>query len=142
METIFNGFVISDERERLDIDTVCTLLKTTYWANKRSLELIEKSIANSLCFGVYEGEKQVGFCRCVTDYATFFWLADVIIDEAYRRLGLGKALIKMVSDYPVLKPLRGALATRDANWLYALYDFIPTDERFMTRPPEGTVGIR
>ena len=138
METIYNGFVISDEREKLNVDTICALLKTTYWADKRNRELIETSIKNSLCFGVYEGESQVGFCRCITDYATFFWLADVIIDEGYRGLGLGKALIKMVSDYPVLTPLRGVLATSDAHRLYAKYGFIPTDSRFMTKlPPEG-----
>jgi len=141
METIYNGFLISDDRNKLNLDTIYALLHTTYWADKRSRELIEKSIRHSLCFGIYEGEKQVGFCRCVTDYATFFWLADVIIDEGYRGLGLGKALIKMVSDYPVLKPLRGALATSDASWLYALYDFVPTDERFMTRPPDVVTGV-
>ncbi len=88
-------FEISTDRERLDVGYVYAYLsEVSYWAKGRTRETVEKSIANSLCFGVYAGERQVGFARVVTDYATFAWLCDVFVDEAYRGQGLGKRLIE------------------------------------------------
>lgn len=133
METTFNGFVISDDREKLQLDRIRTLLENTYWAGNRPAEIIKKSIANSLCFGIYAGEKQVGFARCVSDFATVFWLADVIIDPDYRKLGLGKALVDAVVSHPRLSGCKGILATWDAHGLYEQYGFQRDPERFMHR---------
>lgn len=84
--------------------------------------MVEKSIENSLCFGVFEGEQQVGFARVVTDYATFAWLCDVFVAAASRGVGLGKWLIECVVAYPDLQKVKYImLATRDAHELYRRY---------------------
>lgn len=136
MEILCNGFTISDDKARLQPERIRELLSDTYWAKGRSLETVEKTIQNSLCFGVYREGLQVGFARCVTDYATIYWLADVVIDPAYRGHGLGVSLMSAVTEHPQLCSITGILATDDAHGLYARYGFVSEDGRFMRRRPE------
>jgi GNAT superfamily N-acetyltransferase len=98
------------------------LSQRAYWARGRALETVRRSIENSLCFGVYDGDQQVGFARVVTDYATFAWVCDVFILETHRGRGLSKWLIETVVAHPDLRGLRRLLlATRDAHELYSRY---------------------
>lgn len=138
MERRIGTALISDDKNLLQIDRICALLKTSYWAVERSRETIERSIANSLCFGVYQNGEQVGFARCVTDYATMFWLADVILDERVRGQGLGKALVDLIVSHELLQGLTGTLATRDAQGLYQRFGFDPIDARYYRKrmPPK------
>jgi GNAT superfamily N-acetyltransferase len=118
-----DSFIISTDRDRLDVDAIHTFLSTnSYWAQDRSRSVVEISIANSFCFGLYQGWKQIGFARVVTDYATFAWLCDVFIQKAYRGYGLGKWLVQSILHHPVVYSLRRVLlATRDAHGLYNKY---------------------
>ena len=117
-------FLVSTDPSRLQVETIIQFLSRAYWALGRSPEVIRRSIENSLCFGVYEREMQVGFARVVTDYATFAWLSDVFILENYRRRGLGKWLMACVMAHPDLQNLRRwALATQDAHDLYRQFGF-------------------
>lgn len=130
---------ISTDRTRLDIAYVHRYLsEECYWAIGRSREVVEKSIANSLNFGVYDDDRQLGFARVVTDYATFAWLCDVFIDAAYRGQGLGKRLVAAVVADPELQGLRNfILATRDAHALYRQYggfEPLAAPDRWMARP--------
>jgi GNAT superfamily N-acetyltransferase len=98
------------------------------------MDLIAQSIRNSLSFGIYEGNKQVGFARVITDYTTFAYLADVFVDEAYRGRGLSKILMTFIFSFEEFKKLRRfSLATRDAHGLYAQFGFTPlkSPDRFM-----------
>jgi len=138
MEYRLNDFSISTDRSRLDIDLIHDYLSNTaYWAEGRSRETVGKSLANSLCFGVYKDDEQVGFARVVTDFATFGWLCDVFILEAYQGQGLGKWLVHCVISHPELSKLRYILlATRDAHDLYRRYgefDVLEKPERWMAR---------
>lgn len=136
MELLFHDFRISDDQQLLQMDRIFEMLSKTYWANERSHATIVRSIEHSLCFGVYRAGEQIGFARCVTDYATTFWLADVIIDERFRGLGLGKALVSFILSQEALQGLTGTLATRDAHTLYERHGFVPVDPKFyMRRPP-------
>lgn len=120
------NFFISTDRDRLDIQMIHRFLsERSYWAKGRSLETVRQSIANSLCFGVYDvSGKQLGFARVATDYAVFAWLMDVFILEDYRGKGLGKLLIKEVTEHPALKNLRRiGLGTADAHGLYQQFGF-------------------
>jgi GNAT superfamily N-acetyltransferase len=128
-----NGFLISDDKELLQIDSVTELLHTTHWARNRSESIILESIKNSICFGVYFENKQIGFARCVTDYCTVYWLCDVIIDEKYRGQGLGKALIHHIVEHKDLKSLMGILSSRDAKGLYEKYGFKLSTNGFMLK---------
>lgn len=138
MERRIGTALISDDKNLLQIDRICDLLKTSYWAGERSRETIERSIEHSLCFGVYQDGEQVGFARCVTDYATMFWLADVILDERVRGQGLGKALVDLIVSHELLQGLTGTLATRDAQGLYQRFGFDPIDARYYRKrmPPK------
>lgn len=114
-----NNFIISTDSSRLDIDAICDFLTRAYWAKGRPRERTERALANSLVFGVYDGEKQIGLARVVTDYAIFAYLCDVFIHEDYRAHGLGKWLMETVHSHPDLQGLRRwTLATRDARGLY------------------------
>lgn len=107
----------------MDIDFIHEYLcNHSYWARGRSRSVVEKSIQNSLCFGVFDGEQQVGFARVVTDLVTFAWLCDVFIAETHRDLGLGKRLIESVVSHPDMEALKLILlATSDAHSLYNAY---------------------
>jgi GNAT superfamily N-acetyltransferase len=118
-----DGYRISTDKARLDVAFVHEYLsQRSYWANGRSLEVTQRAIENSLCFGVYDGEAQVGFARVVTDYATFGWLCDVFVVESQRGRGLAKWLVETVMAHPALIGLKQViLATRDAHELYRNY---------------------
>lgn len=123
-------FLLSFSKERLQIGTIEGLLtQQTYWAEERSLAVIERSIQNSVCIGIYQQGVQVGFARLVTDDATFAWLCDVIVDEELRDLGLGKWLVQAACRYSDSRGISMTLlATRDAQPLYETYGGFQTLE--------------
>ena len=130
------NYTFIDGADQIDPEEVQRLLKTTYWAANRSLETIKASMRHSSCHGVFpEGENRlIGFARVITDYATTYYLCDVIIDPAYRHQGLGKALVShVVSQFATL---RGLLLTRDAHGLYAHFGFERADGRAMVKAPD------
>jgi GNAT superfamily N-acetyltransferase len=120
-----NGFIVSTDKAKLDVAMVHHFLANeSYWAKGRSLQVVRKSIDNSLCFGVYKGDKQVGFARIVSDYAVFAWVLDVFIISEHRRNGLGKMLMNAIVTHSELQNLqRWGLATEDAQRLYERYGF-------------------
>jgi len=123
-----DNFTISTDPSRLDMDAIADMLTRAYWALGRPRERTEKAIANSLVFGVYDGDKQIGIARIVSDYAIFAYLCDVIIHEDYRARGLGKWLMETVRAHPDLQGLRRwVLATHDAHELYKQYGWTPLE---------------
>jgi len=131
-------FLISTDKSKLDVALIHAFLsEEAYWSLGRTREMVQRTIEHSLCFGVYENDVQVGFCRVVTDYATFGWLCDVFILPSHRGKGLSKWLIEFVVADPALQGLRRfLLATRDAHDLYRRYGgFEPLTEpwRWMIR---------
>jgi N-acetylglutamate synthase-like GNAT family acetyltransferase len=122
-------FTINTDPARLDIDTICDFLTRAYWANTRPRERTERAIQNSLVFGVYEGDKQIGVARVVSDYSIFAYLCDVFIHEVYRAHGLGKWLIQTILEHPDLKEMRRwVLVTNDAHGLYKQYGFTSIED--------------
>jgi GNAT superfamily N-acetyltransferase len=136
MEINFDDYLISDNKELLDIKTIKGFLARSYWANNRSEERTDISIQNSDCYGVYHGNKQIGYARVVTDHATMFYLCDVFIDEEYRGKGIGKKLIESLITSEELKDLMGLLGTQDAHEFYNQYDFESVPDRFLRRRPD------
>jgi uncharacterized protein len=124
-ERTVDGFLISTDAARLDLEVIHNFLSArSYWAEGVPREVVARSIANSLCFGIYDGTKQIGFARVISDYATFAYLADVFIIETYRRRGLSKALMETVMSHPHLQDLRlWTLRTADAHGLYRQFGF-------------------
>jgi ribosomal protein S18 acetylase RimI-like enzyme len=117
-------FTISTDRSRLDLTAIHAFVSTSYWAAGIPLEVVRRSINHSLCFGVYKGERQVGFARAITDQATFAYLADVYILEEYRGRGLARWLLECILGDPALQGLRRfTLVTRDAHDLYRKLGF-------------------
>ena len=131
-------FIISTDHERLQIDVIQRFLtEDSYWANNRTLEQTVTAIKNSLPFGVYKGENQIGFARVVSDYATFAYIGDVFILEEYRGTGLSKWLMEVMLLHPDLQGLRRwILATKDAHGLYEQFGFhnLKFPERWMELP--------
>jgi GNAT superfamily N-acetyltransferase len=130
-------FTISTDPSRLDIPYIHSYLsERSYWAQGIPVETVNASIRGSLCFGVYEGVRQLGFARIVSDKATFAYLADVFIDEAYRGRGLSKWMMEIIIAHPELQGLRRwMLGTHDAHGLYTQFGFQQLDqpERVMHR---------
>ena len=137
MDKKHTGFEISTDKSRLDVAAIHKFLsEEAYWAKNRTFEQTQRAIENSICFGLYHGEKQIGFARVVSDQATFAYIGDVFVINEYRGRGLGKWLMETIVAYPKLQGLRRwLLATRDAHGLYAMYDFEPLHfpERWMER---------
>lgn len=129
IETHRDQFTISTDPNRLDIETICDFLTRAYWANTRPRERTERALRNSLVFGVYEGDKQVGLARVVSDYSIFAYLCDVFIHEDYRAHGLGKWLIQTILQHPDLRDTRRwVLVTNDAHGLYKQFGFTSVED--------------
>ena len=117
-------YTISTNRERLDLNVIHDFLTQSYWAAGVPVEIVKRAIENSLPFGLYDNDRQIGFARVITDYATFAYLADVFVLEDARGAGLGKWLVAVIDSHPELKGLRRwMLATQDAHGLYRTVGF-------------------
>ncbi len=130
-------YSISTDQGRLDVELVQRfLVEESYWARERTLEQTKTAIENSICFGVYDGERQIGFARVVSDRATFAYIGDVFVVEGYRGRGISKMLMQYIVEHPELQGLRRwVLATRDAHGLYEQFEFAPLrhPERWMEK---------
>jgi GNAT superfamily N-acetyltransferase len=121
--------VICTDRRRIQIEVVHGFLSGSYWAKNIPRAVVERSIEGSLCFGIYEPgprERQVGFARVITDFATFAYLADVFVVETARGKGLARWLMEVIDGHPRLQGLRRwMLVTRDAHGLYRRFGYVP-----------------
>jgi GNAT superfamily N-acetyltransferase len=134
-------YTISTNKAQLDIDLIHRFLDTSYWAAGRSVETIRRSIENSIPFGIYKGDQQVGFARVITDYATFAWIADVFVMEQHRGQGLSIWLMEVIIAHPELQGfMRWLLATKDGHELYRRFGFgeLRRPERWMERHDPNT----
>src|SRR5262245_17031516 len=121
-----DNWTISTDPARQDVDAIHAFLVRAYWSEQIPRDVVERAVRNSLCFGLFEGEAQIGLARVVTDYATFAYLCDVYVLESHRGHSLGKWLIKCVMAHPLLQGLRRFnLVTHDAHGLYAPHGFKP-----------------
>jgi GNAT superfamily N-acetyltransferase len=130
-------FLISTDPARLDLDVIHNFLTNCYWARGIPREVVERSIEQALCFGIYHGSgAQVGFARVISDFATIAYVGDVFVLESHRGRGLSKWLMECITQHPALQNLRRwILTTRDAHGLYAQVGFAPvkSPERYMER---------
>jgi GNAT superfamily N-acetyltransferase len=142
-----DSFLLSTEKTRIDVDAVHDFLASeSYWVPGITKDRVVRSIANSLCFGVYDisqaREEQVGFARVITDYAGFAYLADLFILSPYRGQGLGKWLVACILAHPGLQDLRKwMLNTKDAHGLYRRFGFQlnKENETYMVYKPRSGI---
>lgn len=127
MEWHEDNYSISCGFERMDTDAVFELLSNSYWASERPKEVIVQSMRNSLCFGLFEYGKQIGFARVITDNVVFAWVCDVIIDPNFRGKGLGKWMLSCIVEHPDLQVKTTGLFTKDAHTFYEQYNFKSVD---------------
>jgi len=119
-------YVITNDRERIDMSLVHDNLRRSYWSPGIPREVVARGVANSLCFSMFLEQDQVGFARVISDKATFAYLADVFVTEDHRGRGLGTWLVETIRHHPDLQGLRRfMLATRDAHSLYRRFGFTP-----------------
>lgn len=132
------NYRIVDSLDKMKLEDIVRLLRMTYWADKRPIEIIGKSVRNSSCYGLYleDADKLVGFARVISDYATAYYLCDVIIDTEYQHQGLGTALVSYISSLPEFSGLRGFLITRNAHGLYRKFGFEVVNDRVMLKEPD------
>ena len=127
-------YAILDGSDQMELGEVMVLLKQTYWADQRPEEQVHKSMENSRCYGVRTDDgKLVGFARVISDFATTYYLCDVIIDTAYQHHGLGRALVSYIETSPEYQGLRGILITRDAHALYETFGYETLNGRAMVK---------
>lgn len=134
---IDNLYITDDKNAILEhCQEVKALLEQSYWAEGRSVETIRISIKNSLSYAVFDSNNDclIAFARVITDYATMYYLTDVIVDINYRRKGIGKILLDwIVGNEEVLDVKYGMLTTRDAEDLYKKYGFRECEESCMVK---------
>ena len=123
------AYLMTTDKARMNLEMIHDFLKTSYWAEGIPVQAVRRSVENSLAFGVFRDDEQVGFARVVTDCATFAYLADVFVLERHRGRGLGKWMMEVVFSHPELQGLRRwMLATRDAHELYREYGFAELED--------------
>jgi len=131
-----NDLLISDDKSKLDVELIHKFLTSSYSGEGRTIEQVKKSIEHSICFGVYKGDKQIGFARVLTDCTVFAYLMDVFILEEFRGNGFSKLLLKTIFEDDRFKSVKKwMLATKDAHSLYAQFGFgeIKNIERLMEK---------
>jgi len=134
-------YIISTDKSKLDVEAIHQYLcHTSYWAKGRSFDRVQKSIDNSISFGIYDNEERMmGFARVITDNVVFAYLMDFFIFEEFQGQGFGKKLIKHIIDYPEFQVRLWFLGTADAHGLYKKYGFTNLDnpDRFMLKRDEN-----
>jgi N-acetylglutamate synthase-like GNAT family acetyltransferase len=137
---------ISCDQGRIDVSLVHEFLRTSYWAQGRSRETVERSIRHSRCCGAYSAGRQIAFARVITDRAVFAYLADVFVVPEFRQRGVSKALLRAILAHPDLQALRTfSLGTRDAHGLYSQFGFEPVrePEHLMAKyGPSDSAGVQ
>ncbi|HXJ82203.1 MAG TPA: GNAT family N-acetyltransferase [Candidatus Methylomirabilis sp.] len=115
---------ITTDPSRLDLDVIHQFLAGSYWAAGIPRPIVERAIRHSLCFGAFADDRQVGFARVISDYATYAYVSDVFVLPSHRGRGIGKRIMAAIVTHPDLQGLRRwTLATRDAHDLYRQYGF-------------------
>ena len=132
-----DDYTLTDETTRIDLAAVVALLRSTYWAAERPVEVTERSLRHSLNFGLFHGTGQVGFARVVTDRATVGYLCDVVIADGHRGKGVGKWVITCILEHPELRGCRIDLFTKDAQEFYRAFGFGPHKYTNMVRYPKA-----
>lgn len=130
------NFLISTNKENLNLEVIYQYLISSYWGKDRTREQVNESIKNSLCFGLYDKASQIGFARVITDYSIFAYLADVFVLPSYQGKGLGKWLVDTIFEVEQLKKItKWLLLTNDAQKLYERVGFeqFPYPERVMIK---------
>lgn len=123
MEWIRGSYVVSDDKSRLKIPQVATLLRQSYWAKDHSPEKIQRMIENSFCLGLSGNGELMGFARVVTDKVTFAWITDFIIDEKHQREGWGSWLMGCLLEHPDLLDISKGLGTQNADAFFEKFGF-------------------
>ena len=129
------NYTITDDIKKLPLAAVMALLAQTYWADTRTPEQVQLSMDNSRCYGVYLNDSKalVGFARVISDFATTYYLCDVVIDREHQHRGLGVALVSHIESLPEYQGLRGILITRDAHTLYEKFGYQTLNGRAMVK---------
>jgi len=134
MEYRWEEYLLSDEKSLLSMEAVFGLLSKTYWAKDRPIEKIEASIENSLCWGLFHNNRQIGLARIVTDNVSVYYLCDVVIDKEYRKKGLGSFMLKNILRNFENQNMKGLLVTRDAQEFYKKFGFnVPAEPILMLK---------
>jgi len=137
-------YTISTDKSRLDTEMIHRFLsEDAYWARNIPREVVERSIENSICFGAFDSNRQVGFARVITDRATFAYVGDVFVLPSHRGRGVSKQLMQAICDHPDLQKLRRwHLLTRDAHAVYEHFGFgkLSKPERHMEIAVENPYG--
>ncbi len=132
-----DGYLISTDKNKLDIELIHNFLTNeSGWSNGIPIEKVEKSIDNSLNFGIYAGQKLIGYARVISDFSTIAYLGDIFIITKYRGMGLSKWLMESIMGHKELQGLRRwILLTSTAEWLYEKYGFtkLPNPEIYMEK---------
>ncbi|OXS25705.1 MAG: GNAT family N-acetyltransferase [Acetobacterium sp. MES1] len=128
-------YQIIKDHSKLQLSSIKNMMQQTYWAPDRSETTIIKAIEHSVCYGVFDSKhEQIGFARVITDFATTYYICDVIIDVAHRGKGLGKQLLDFITNDAAFEGLYGLLVTADAHGFYQHHGFQPAPEIFMHSP--------
>lgn len=132
-----DNFMLTDVKPTImeHLSDIKHLLEQTYWAKERDMQTIETSVKYSLCYGIFDVERDVmvGFARIITDYATMYYLTDVVVDKEYRGQDLGKWMLDWILKEEIKLKGYGLLKTKEAQELYVRYGFEECEATCMVR---------
>lgn len=133
MDWLREEFIVTDDASCIDLAKTQMLLRNTYWGVRRPPDIVAKMLEHSLPLVLLDRDKQIGFGRVVSDYTVFSWIADIVIEEGYRGRGLGKWMMKCITEHPKIRHTQMVLQTRDAHSLYEQYGFNQNTALMSTR---------
>jgi N-acetylglutamate synthase-like GNAT family acetyltransferase len=135
IEIAFDDFTITTDKSKMDIVAIHDFLsKYSGWSDNIPFDRVKTSIDNSLNFGLFHNDKQIGFARIISDFSTIAYSGDIYVLDNYRGQGLSKKLMDAVIEHPNLQGLRRwILLTSTADWLYEKYGFtkLPKPDLYM-----------
>lgn len=123
---MIEGLALKDGFDAMDFRKVTEMLAEAHWCRGTKIEEVTKGAENSaLLVGAFLPDgTQIGYVRVISDKTRFAYIVDVVVDEAFRRRGVGQAMMAYTLAHKSLSDVyQWLLITKDAHGVYRKLGF-------------------